>query len=213
MKNKQGNVAVIAIIIVIVAITTGVITWLVATKTQAPFQKDVTTQPTPVVQTQPVAQSANPTTQPVVQSAPVSTLNNYVNARGNYSFTCPNNWNCLDDQAINSIFSPNGPSNNIAGGVEVQNYASLDDYINTETVARDTSSPISVVVDGITGVQRHFSGGPGAMANSESDSVSVFKDGKVYDIYINWDNTQNSKSISDAKLVFKKVVDSFKFTK
>lgn len=41
MNNKKGNIAVIAIIIVFVAITTGVITWLVATKSQAPVQQPV----------------------------------------------------------------------------------------------------------------------------------------------------------------------------
>ena len=60
MKNKKGNVAVIAIIIVIVAITTGVITWLVATNSQAPVQQAVVTQPAPVAKTQ-------PTTQPITQ--------------------------------------------------------------------------------------------------------------------------------------------------
>ncbi len=55
MKNKRGNVAMIALIIVIVAITTGVITWLVATKTQAPVQQAVVAQP--VVPTAPVQQA------------------------------------------------------------------------------------------------------------------------------------------------------------
>jgi len=36
MKNKNGNVAVVAIIIMIVATTASVITWFAATKTQAP---------------------------------------------------------------------------------------------------------------------------------------------------------------------------------
>jgi hypothetical protein len=52
MKNKKGNVAVIAIIIVIVAITASLITWLVATKTQTPVQQLVAAQPAPVAKTQ-----------------------------------------------------------------------------------------------------------------------------------------------------------------
>ena len=63
MKNKKGNVAVIALIIVIVAITIGVITWLVATKSQAPAQQAVVIQPAPVAKTQPVAQPTAPATQ------------------------------------------------------------------------------------------------------------------------------------------------------
>ncbi|EKE18660.1 MAG: hypothetical protein ACD_9C00268G0007 [uncultured bacterium] len=50
MKNKKGNVAVVALIIVIVAITASVITWQVATKTQAPEQKEVATTPQPEAQ-------------------------------------------------------------------------------------------------------------------------------------------------------------------
>ncbi|EKE18659.1 MAG: hypothetical protein ACD_9C00268G0006 [uncultured bacterium] len=57
MKNKKGNVAVIAIIIVIVAITASVITWLVATKSQAPVQKETANQSAPVA-TQPNKQPA-----------------------------------------------------------------------------------------------------------------------------------------------------------
>ena len=217
MKNKKGNVVMVALIIAIVAMTAGVLGWMFAKKSQAPFQKEVaTTQqvtPTPVTQTQSIGRPVSPATQPIGQSAPISTKNNYANAKGRYSFTCPTNWKCLDDNSINSIFSPSGSSENISGGVEVQDYASLDDYMNTETVASNTSSPISVVIDGVAGIERHFSGGPGAMMSLESDSVSLFKDGKVYNIYINWDNTQNSNEITDAKLAFKKVIDSFKFTK
>lgn len=44
MKNKNGNVAVIAIIIVIMTIATSIITWLVVTKMQSPIQDKITTQ-------------------------------------------------------------------------------------------------------------------------------------------------------------------------
>jgi hypothetical protein len=48
MKNKKGNVAVIALIIVIVAITAGAIGWIFAKKAQEPSQKAVVTQPAPI---------------------------------------------------------------------------------------------------------------------------------------------------------------------
>jgi len=63
MKNKKGNVAVITIIIVIVAITAGVIGWLIARTTQAPALQPVATQPQQV-------QTAEPT------NAPISALTN-----------------------------------------------------------------------------------------------------------------------------------------
>jgi flagellar basal body-associated protein FliL len=58
MKNKKGNVTVIAIIIVIVAATAGFIGWSLAKKTQAPVQQQIAiTQPTSVEKqpAQPVA--------------------------------------------------------------------------------------------------------------------------------------------------------------
>ncbi len=70
MKNKQGNVAVIALIVVIVAITASVITWLIATRTQAPAPQVAVSQPTaPVAQMQPVAKPTTPTTQATNLSA------------------------------------------------------------------------------------------------------------------------------------------------
>lgn len=78
MKNKKGNVAVIAIIIVIVTTTTGVITWLVATKSQAPVQQSVV-QPAPVAKTEPVA----PT---VAQPAPVDKNLDLVYKNEKYGF-------------------------------------------------------------------------------------------------------------------------------
>lgn len=45
MKTQKGNIAVIALIIVVVAITTGVITWLVATRIPAPVVQPVAIQP------------------------------------------------------------------------------------------------------------------------------------------------------------------------
>ena len=44
MKNKQGNVAVVAVIIIIVAITAGVVGWMFAKKSQAPAPQIATTQ-------------------------------------------------------------------------------------------------------------------------------------------------------------------------
>lgn len=60
MKNKKGNVLIIAIIIAIVALTAGVVGYLFAKKTQAPVAVPVATQPvakTLVVTQQAVAQN------------------------------------------------------------------------------------------------------------------------------------------------------------
>lgn len=77
MKNKKGNVAVIALIIVVVAITAGVIGFLFAKKTQAPTQQTT------------VAQSAKQLAQTI---APISqstdTTENWKLLSGNKDDTC-----------------------------------------------------------------------------------------------------------------------------
>ena len=45
MKNKKGNIVVITVIIIIVAITAGVIGWLFAKKSQMPIQQNITQKP------------------------------------------------------------------------------------------------------------------------------------------------------------------------
>lgn len=88
MKAQKGNVAVIALIIIVVAITTGVITWLVATRTQAPATQ-------PVAQTQPAAKSVAPVSQPAVQPAPADETANwqiYTNEKYGYEIKYPNGW-------------------------------------------------------------------------------------------------------------------------
>jgi hypothetical protein len=82
MKNKRGNIAVIALIIVIVAITTGAITWLVATKSQAPTQQAAVTQPVPVAKTQ--------QTPPANENAIWKV---YTNKNLGYEITFPETWN------------------------------------------------------------------------------------------------------------------------
>lgn len=82
MKNKKGNVAVIALIIVIVAITTGVITWLAATKSQAPAQPFAVTQSAPVTKTQPA-----PTPVPAVAD-----WKSYKNEKYGFELTLPETW-------------------------------------------------------------------------------------------------------------------------
>lgn len=61
-----------AIIIVIVAITAGVIAWMFAKKSQAPVQQVAIAQPASITQTQPIVQPSTPAIQPVVTSENLS---------------------------------------------------------------------------------------------------------------------------------------------
>jgi hypothetical protein len=99
MKNKQGNVAVIAIIIVIVAITSGAIGWLFAKITQAPTTQTAAIQSaipdTPIAQTQPAGQSSTQTTQPVAQPIPTdkaATWQTYTNTQYSFTLQIPADW-------------------------------------------------------------------------------------------------------------------------
>lgn len=103
MKNKRGNVAVIAIIIVIVAITTGVITWLISTKSQAPVQQ-ATTQPV-VAQLSATAPTPAAVTQQPTQ--PKQELITYKNDKLKFSFQLPRNWSSVvqnDDATLLDMF-------------------------------------------------------------------------------------------------------------
>lgn len=82
MKNKKGNVAVIAIIIVVVAITAGVIGWLLSNRNQTPVQQAAVTQPAPVKSV-----TQTPATQPVAVAQPTANLQTYTNAKVGFQFS------------------------------------------------------------------------------------------------------------------------------
>lgn len=85
MKNKKGNAAVVAIIIVIVAITASVITWMVATKTQLSAQQPVATKsttPAPSAQTSPQPVVTQPKQEGII----------YKNDEYNFQMTLPQSW-------------------------------------------------------------------------------------------------------------------------
>jgi hypothetical protein len=89
MKNKKGNVAVIAIVIVIVAITAGVIGYLFANKKQVPVQQEtIKTVQQPAQATAQTTQ-IQPVAQPVDETANWQTLSD--NKMG-ISFKIPSNW-------------------------------------------------------------------------------------------------------------------------
>ena len=117
MKNKKGNIAVIAIIIVIVAITAGVSSWMFAKKSQIPTPQVVATQPTvPVAQTQPAVQPAT-TQQQVAQPAPTDETANwqtYTNAKYGIEFKYPAGYKTIiDENAGDPSFSVNNPEKDV----------------------------------------------------------------------------------------------------
>lgn len=88
MKNKKGNVAVIALIIVVVAIVAAAGGWF-AKKTPALVQKEVATQSAPAIQTQPTQTVTNQESS--VKSAQ-DNLKSYSDSRVAYAFSYPASW-------------------------------------------------------------------------------------------------------------------------
>ena len=80
MRNKKGNVVVIAVIIVIVAISAGLVGWMFAKKTQTSENQALVTQPAPISTTQtPQAQSNN---------QPIEDATSWKLISGNVNDTC-----------------------------------------------------------------------------------------------------------------------------
>jgi hypothetical protein len=97
MKNKKGNVAVIALIVVIVIITAGVVGWMFAKKQQISTPQAMMSQPgTPVAQTQPTTLSADKAVG----------LQTYQNDEYGFKFQYPQDWTI--DTADNSVNGCNG---------------------------------------------------------------------------------------------------------
>lgn len=142
MKNKKGNLNVIAIIIVIVAIITGVITWLVATKSQAPIQKESTTQPAPVAKIQPITQPATPTTQPVPTSETSKKGIKEYKSASTFSFNYPSQVcdsesnKCYpivltEDKSVITLNASEGGLFKIYYGTNITNEKSANDFLQT----------------------------------------------------------------------------------
>ena len=89
MKTKKGNVAMIAIIIVIVSITAGVIGFLFAKKTQAPERQANVQQPIAVQQ--PTQTQAAPVVQQS-EAGETASWKTYTNEKYGFSFKYPQGW-------------------------------------------------------------------------------------------------------------------------
>ena len=127
----------IAIIIVIVAITAGVIGWLIAKSTQAPIQTAQIVAPqktAPVVQTQPTTQTAPATTQPAQANEAVN-LQTYKNTQFGFQLTLPVGWdnyksfvnnNPTDKNVVAYVYIDLPTSNkNWPGDGNLKGYASM----------------------------------------------------------------------------------------
>lgn len=210
MKNKKGNVAIIAIIIVIVAITAGVIGWLLATKNQAPAQQ-AAAQPAPVksvTQTQPAATQPTAPAQSADETADWQT---YSNKMFEYSLKVPKEY-AIASLGDNVLSLPNGEhpkdssasiSGNYNGEKIIINLHSEDNYVPNGGCYQSGDFVKTIILD--------------------SNKESICKDlnsGMYGDFYIAIGQKNTVISIAGDKdkteqtqTIFEKIISTFKFTK
>ncbi len=101
MENKQYNISVIAIIVVIVTITAGVVGWIFAKKSQAPASQTVAMQETaPVAQTQPATQATKPVAQPTPVANETANWKIFQSKQEGFTLRYPNDWKLQDGDNI-----------------------------------------------------------------------------------------------------------------
>lgn len=110
MKTQKGNVAVIVLIIVVVAITAGIIGWMLAKKSQVSVpQPEVLTTLRSTKAIQPVEKDQQSVTQPTPVGEAVG-WQTYTdtNTEFKFSFEYPKNWLCKNSDGNSSAFLEKG---------------------------------------------------------------------------------------------------------
>jgi hypothetical protein len=197
MKQKQkGNVAVIALIVVIVAISAGVIGYLFAQKSQAPAVA-----PAPVATTQPAVQTA----------AETANWKTYSNAKYGFEFKYPSGWK-LEDSASSNVVALDNDTTPF-GELNFSYFASLKDY--TDLYKVNATSLDQIVLDkslAFSDMKKIDFAGTKAWAGTEASSagsyvIYVEKNAHVYKIEF-----ATISLVSELSSADKNILSSFKFT-
>lgn len=206
-KTQKGNVAVIAVIIMIVAITAGVVGYLFAKKVQTPTEKAVATQPS--AQTQQVQQP----TQPADETANWQT---YSNAKYGFEFKYPRIWELKDYENLNIVtLSSAQRDETIMGDAPLDNVgfyyysslqeltkqaANLDEFITTgkEVVFSDMKKIDFVGTNAWAGTEASISG---------SYVIYIEKNSHIYKIEFGTIGSEYELSFID-----KNILSTFRFT-
>jgi len=122
----------------------------------------------------------------------------FTNSDGKYSFKYPSVWQAAINQynKNNSLFGPGANSGSGAGGVEVFDGTSIDDFL--KGVDATYSDKVDITVSGVKGIYTHYNGFP----LSGVQSV-LFKDNKIYNIYINSEDAEQIRLFNQLLLSFK----------
>ena len=213
MKNKKGNIAVVAIIIVIVVITAGVVGYLFANKKQASSRKATTK----IVQ-QPAQKTAqNTQTQQTDETASWQTLSD---AKMGVTFKIPSNWvgnfsNVIGSDANRSFdalrdgipfdkntkfgdYSINIGSDSI-GSEEGENFIQTIKDIKAGKAEKSTASQLTTLKSGVEALRLN-SESPYPAPESQKENAIIYSfiaGGKYFDITITYSGNGKSDDIGD----------------
>jgi len=218
MKQIQkGNTTLIAIIIVVIAITAGVIGWILAKNSQVPVQQatTITQPPIPIAQTQPVATPA-----PVVQQQAQTVANEqsasqpldentswqtYQNSNIGYSLKFPSDWKYLvcDNNIQFMLYSPTTKKEKC--GEPLFNYAlSIIGPGPPPGNINNAATSKKVSINGIDAIK--YIGTPvGQIGDTYIDMLVLSNGGKTYTLTLD--------KYTEYGKILDQILSTFKFTK
>ncbi|MCX6702573.1 MAG: hypothetical protein NTW60_01750 [Candidatus Wolfebacteria bacterium] len=135
-------------------------------------------------------------------SVPVQSQILFVNQDWKYSFEYPPVWKAAINEynKNNSLFGPDASSTEGLGGVEIfPDQKSIDTFLSG--VAAQYSEKTNITINGVAGIRMRYQSFP-----ISGEQVSILKDGKIYNIYIGNDKSEDVD-------IFNQIVSSFKFIK
>jgi len=127
--------------------------------------------------------------------------NLFTNLEGQYSFETPTIWKASVNKynSKNSLFGPDADSGSGLGGVEVfAGFSSIDNFLGSSEA--QVTQKTEITLAGVTGVRAHYQSAP----TRSGEQVVLFKDGNIYNIYLNSVGEQDFQ-------IFEQIVASFKF--
>ena len=131
----------------------------------------------------------------------------FTNLEGGYSFDCFPEWSFAitkkDAPQTDSLFGPGATETAGAGGVEIRNAKSIDDFLSSTGAA--ITDKRSITINGVAGVRDHYNGFP-----QKGEQMVFYKDGRIFNIYLGTDSRGSELSARDIGL-FDRIVNSFKF--
>ncbi|MDD4271974.1 MAG: DUF333 domain-containing protein [Patescibacteria group bacterium] len=145
---------------------------------------------------QPTATTSNVAQQP--QPTPEA-KNSFTNPNGKYSFELPSVWQAAINQYnnANSLFGPGANSQTGLGGVEIfDNQTSIDNFL--AGVSAEYFNKTAITINGISGIRTSYKG-----SASSGEQAVLLKDGKIYNIYINSEKSEDLKALEQIFTTFK----------